>query len=248
MSPGKKVVCSNGKEQVAENMSELAVSGKLDFRQFVLQHFEGGSPEDALAAFKAHCQKVAEAECNTLKGTALFLDLYHPSRQLRFYDWCASLAQARAEAFLIDLQKGKYGRLSLQAQRPPNQGAMTCPVAGHLEPPEYAFDANVGSLWIRGLPPAVSVWEVVDAVQDLDGFVTAAWGTPSEQLGRDFRARFASSEEAQAAMLLLTKEADVLLNNEGLTSGVARVSMIEARREDFISCFVSSLKDTGKLG
>lgn len=181
----------------------------------MLEHFEGGSPEDALAAFKAFREKAREEEFRAFKETASFLDLYHPVRQLRFYDWCLSLTDARVKHFISELKDGTY--LALCLRRQGEKMAMTCPVNGHLEPPEFAFDASLGSIWITGLPESVSVWDVVDVVQDLEGFVTAAWRTT--EVNRDFWARFASGKEAHAALLAMNK-------TEFLSS--ARVSLIEA--------------------
>eukprot|EP00438_Fugacium_kawagutii_P025989 Skav226717 [mRNA] locus=scaffold3811:201936:205151:- [translate_table: standard] len=139
---------------------------KMTFRDFMMNHCEDGtSPEDAILAFKAFCEDVTKKEVETLKGTGLFFDLYHPMARLRLHDWQHKMAQLRSQSFMEDLNADKYLGLSLRARRPQMSGgatsamAPTCPVAGHLKAPEYAFDANVGALMISGLPAAASTWD-----------------------------------------------------------------------------------------
>ena len=147
-------------EQVKKNPLK-----KVNFREFMMNHCEdGASPEDAIVAFKVYCEDLAKKELDILKNTGLFFDLYHPMAQLRFYDWQRQMAQIRSHNFAHDLNGNKYHSLSLRARRPGMPGANvpmapTCPVAGHLKAPEFAFDANVGALMISGLPVAVSTWD-----------------------------------------------------------------------------------------
>ena len=58
---------------------------------------------------------------------------------------------------MTDLQEGKYRDLRLSLAEP--RGEATCPVVGHQLAPEFALDANLGTLMISGLPCAVSAWE-----------------------------------------------------------------------------------------
>ena len=138
---------------------------KVNFREFMMNHCEdGASPEDAIVAFKVYCEDLAKKELDVLKNTGLFFDLYHPMAQLRSYDWQRQMAQIRSQNFALDLNANKYHSLSLRARRPGMPGANvpmapTCPVAGHLKSPEFAFDANVGALMISGVPVAVSTWD-----------------------------------------------------------------------------------------
>ena len=137
---------------------------KMTFRDFMMHHCEdGASPEDSILAYKAYGQELAKKELEILKPTGLFFDLYHPMAQLRLYDWQRQMAQMRARVFVEDLKADKYKGLCLRARRPvgiPGASASpTCPVAGHLQAPEFAFDANVGTLMISGLPVAVSTWD-----------------------------------------------------------------------------------------
>lgn len=208
---------------------------KVNFREFMMNHCEdGASPEDAIVAFKVYCEDLVKKELDILKNTGLFFDLYHPMAQLRSYDWQRQMAQIRSRNFAHDLNANKYHSLSLRARRPGLPGANvpmapTCPVAGHLKAPEFAFDANVGALMISGLPVAVSTWDVVEAMQDFPGFITAAWTPPSseKELSRTFYASFADAKAAHAAVLGLSDQTD-LLSNKGLTTGTARVSLLEA--------------------
>eukprot|EP00913_Durusdinium_trenchii_P034315 g32106.t2 len=93
------------------------------------------------------------------------LQLSYARNQLRSYEWRQSMAQQRAQSFLAELREGKYKDLSLRLAQP--NGEATCPVAGHQQAPEFAFDANIGTLMISGLPCAVSVWEAWEAKEAL---------------------------------------------------------------------------------
>ncbi|CAK9030051.1 Serrate RNA effector molecule homolog (Arsenite-resistance protein 2 homolog) [Durusdinium trenchii] len=196
----------------------------MDFREFMLRQCDAGAcPETCVAAFKTYCQEFAQREFDRLKNTGLCLDLYHPVSQLRSYEWRQSMAQQRAQSFLAELREGKYKDLSLRLAQP--NGEATCPVAGHQQAPEFAFDANIGTLMISGLPCAVSVWEVVEALQDSGGFAEAAWSAPSADLSRTFYVGFSCPQEAKEALLVIANKADTLLSNKGLTNGVAKVSI-----------------------
>ena len=39
-------------------------------------------------------------------------------------------------------------------------------VSGHLQAPEFAFDPDVSSLLLKDLPEKVSVWEIIDVIQE----------------------------------------------------------------------------------
>ena len=141
-------------------------SKKMNFREFMMHHCdEGASPEDAVVAFKVYCEDFVKKDLEVLKNTGLFFDLYHPMAKLRLHDWQHQMAKIRSRSFLDDLNGNKYNGLSLRARRPTMSGGQTsamsatCPVAGHLKAPEFAFDANVGALMISGLPVAVSTWD-----------------------------------------------------------------------------------------
>ena len=227
---------NKGKNKVDKGKTEEKSADscmKMNFRDFVLQQFDG-SADDAVAAYEAYCQKMTEREFEILKRTGLCFDLYHPVAQLRSYEWGRIKACERAKSFLMDLECGKYTGLSLQARRPSQMtgsgsikmgpAVLSCPVAGHLQPPEFAFDANVGTLMIDGLPATVSAWDVVEALQDFSGFTTAAWSPPSQKLSRTFYAHFSSAEEAYAALFAH----DASFRSKGLNIGTARVSLQEA--------------------
>ena len=154
---------STVKNEVKKEMKKNHLK-KMNFRDFMMHHCEdGASPEDAILAYKAYGQELAKKELEILKPTGLFFDLYHPMAQLRLYDWQRQMAQMRARIFVEDLKADKYKGLCLRARRPvglPGASASpTCPVTGHLQAPEFAFDANVGTLMISGLPVAVSTWD-----------------------------------------------------------------------------------------
>ena len=59
--------------------------------------------------------------------------------------------------------------------------------------------------------------DVVEAMQDFPGFITAAWTPPSseKELSRTFYASFADAKAARAALFGLSEQAD-LLSNKGL--------------------------------
>ena len=154
---------STVKNEVKKEMKKNHLK-KMNFRDFMMHHCEdSASPEDAILAYKAYGQELAKKELDILKPTGLFFDLYHPMAQLRLYDWQRQMAQMRARIFVEDLKADKYKGLCLRARRPvglPGASASpTCPVTGHLQAPEFAFDANVGTLMISGLPVAVSTWD-----------------------------------------------------------------------------------------
>ena len=125
----KKVETKDTEEEQSDQAKDAAnVTGstssalkKMDFREFILQHFEG-TPEEAVAAFQAYCQKMTEEEGKTefeiLKNTGLCFDLYHPLGRLRSYDWSRSMACERAKNFLMEVEQGRYTGLSLRARRP----------------------------------------------------------------------------------------------------------------------------------
>ncbi|CAE7675351.1 SRRT, partial [Symbiodinium microadriaticum] len=126
-----------------------------------------------------------------------------------------------------DLRDGRYRELSLRTGKV-RHGA-TCPVAGHLQAPEFAFDPDVGSLVIRSLPPAVSVWDVLDVIQDRPGFCTAAWTSfEGKDLARDFFARFTSAADATAAAVVLMRSAETLLSRPG-SEGTGRASVLSPK-------------------
>ena len=60
--------------------------------------------------------------------------------------------------------------------------------------------------------------DVVEALQDLPGFVTAAWTAPSSdnELSRTFYASFSSTRKARSGAVALSEDED-LLSNKGLT-------------------------------
>ena len=198
----------------------------LSFREYILQHGDGLEAHEALAAFQRYLDEVTQKELAFLKGTGLLFDMYNPVAQLRAYDSRLRCSQLNAQQFQQDMQHGCYKGLSLRASG--NRYGAACSVAGHMQAPEFAFDPDVGSMLISGLPPAASAWDVFDAIQDCSGFVTATWALPSskKEINRTFKARFLNAKQATSASMFVSKQSDTLLCAKGLTSEAPRVSAL----------------------
>ena len=198
----------------------------LSFREYILQHGDGLEAHEALAAFQRYLDEVTQKELAFLKGTGLLFDMYNPVAQLRAYDSRLRCSQLNAQQFQQDMQHGCYKGLSLRASG--NRCGAACSVAGHMQAPEFAFDPDLGSMLITGLPPAASAWDVFDAIQDCSGFVTATWALPSlkKEINRTFKARFLNTKQATSASMFVSKQSDTLLCAKGLTSGAPRVSTL----------------------
>jgi len=127
------------------------------------------------------------------------MDMYNPLANLRHYDMRLSCARSNSEAFLAHLQQGHFVRLSLRA--PPGRGG-ACATAGHLQEPHFAFDPDVATLFLSGIPPDVSVWQLLDFFQELPGFAAAAMSRPPTRgvPTRTLKVRFASTSEAKSAL------------------------------------------------
>ncbi|CAK9020641.1 unnamed protein product, partial [Durusdinium trenchii] len=148
--------------------------------------------------------------------------MYNPMAQLRCYDLRRGQVLANAALFMSDLRLGRYAGLSLRAVRP--RVGSFCGVAGHLQPPEFAFDPNVGSLLIRALPKAVSVWEIIEVIQDCSGFCTASWSWKNSE--RRIHARFSTCREARAAadeLIAGAASQRLLREKDGQITGVAEL-------------------------
>eukprot|EP00930_Biecheleria_cincta_P045873 TRINITY_DN3160_c0_g1_i2.p1 TRINITY_DN3160_c0_g1~~TRINITY_DN3160_c0_g1_i2.p1 ORF type:complete len:970 (-),score=161.98 TRINITY_DN3160_c0_g1_i2:598-3507(-) len=168
---------------------------------------DDASPEDALRDFEEHLHSLKKNDLSRLQGSGLFFDLYHPESSMRSFDLRLRSAQSNAAAFLADLQKGGFDELQLRTPSGPGHvTGMTCQVSGHLQPPNFPLDPDVSSLLISGLPFESSAWDIYDALQDCDGFVTASWTRPTAALSRDVYARFATSDQARSAVATLTEE------------------------------------------
>ncbi|CAE7796868.1 unnamed protein product [Symbiodinium sp. CCMP2592] len=222
-APTETVARAHSKD--AELKAKEARAAKPSFRDFVLKHVSNeDSPDFVMNRFQQYIQERLKEELPAIKETGLFFDLYHPLSRLRRHELHLGTTQLNATTFAQDLREGRYCELSLQTSQA--RRGTTCPVAGHLQAPEFAFDPDVGSLVIRSLPPAVSVWDVLDAIQDRPGFCTAAWTRfEGKDLARDFFARFTSKEDATAAAVVLMRSTDTLLSRPG-SEGTGRASVL----------------------
>jgi len=174
------------------------------FKEFVLRELDdSATPQAALAKFKQYKQDLLREQAEGLKGTGLFRDLYHPMSRLRCFDLRARSAQIAAEAFIQDLRQSRFEGVSLCTS---TSGSGTCPTAGHQKPPHFAFDPDVGALLVQGIPPASSIWTLYDTLKELPGLAAVAWSKPpAMDASRTLRARFASAEQAHAALEVLAK-------------------------------------------
>ncbi|CAE7459556.1 Ars2, partial [Symbiodinium necroappetens] len=208
--------------------AEKAKAAEPSFRDFVLKHASNeDSPEFVMNRFQQYIHERLKEELQAIKQTGLFFDLYHPLSRLRRYELRLGTTQLNAATFAQDLREGRYCELSLRTGQA-RRGA-TCPIAGHLQAPEFAFDPDVGSLVIRSLPLAVSVWDVLDVIQDRPGFCTAAWTSfEGTDLARDFFARFTSAADATAAAVVLMRSAETLLSRPG-SEGTGRASVLSPK-------------------
>ncbi|OLP92663.1 hypothetical protein AK812_SmicGene25492 [Symbiodinium microadriaticum] len=216
-------------EAVHAKDAELkAKAAEPSFRDFVLKHASNeDSPEFVMNRFQQYIHERLKEELQAIKQTGLFFDLYHPLSRLRRYELRLGTTQLNAATFAQDLREGRYCELSLRTGQA-RRGA-TCPIAGHLQAPEFAFDPDVGSLVIRSLPPAVSVWDVLDVIQDRPGFCTAAWTSfEGTDLARDFFARFTTAADATAAAVVLMRSAETLLSRPG-SEGTGRASVLSPK-------------------
>jgi len=164
------------------------------------------TPEEALEQFARYQMQRAEKSLEALQGTGLFFDLYHPLAALRSFDLRVRMAQRNAEAFVQDVEQGRYDGLSFRMAAPceADRKGATCPVGGHLEPPHFAFDPDINSLLFAPVPPAVRAWDIYDSLEHCPGFTSMCWSRPSDgELTREVRARFASEAQAQGALALL---------------------------------------------
>ncbi|CAE7289106.1 SRRT, partial [Symbiodinium sp. CCMP2456] len=205
-----------------------ASTAEPSFRDFVLKHVSNeDSPDFVMNRFQQYIHERLKEELQAIKQTGLFFDLYHPLSRLRRYELRLGTTQLNATTFAQDLREGRYCELSLRTSQA-RHGA-TCPIAGHLQAPEFAFDPDVGSLVIRSLPPAVSAWDVLDVIQDRPGFCTAAWTSfEGKDLARDFFARFTSTADATAAAVVLMRSAETLLSRPG-SEGTGRASVLSPK-------------------
>ncbi|CAE7324883.1 unnamed protein product, partial [Symbiodinium pilosum] len=200
---------------------------QLCFRDFVLEHVcDEDSPERALELFARYLRQWTREELEAIQTTGLFFDLYHPLSQIRKFNLRLGQTQLDARVFVQDLQEGRYQGLSLLASQP--RSGATCPVAGDLQAPEFALDPDADSLMISGLTPAVSVWDVLDVIQDCSGFCKAAWTHFDKNLAREFYARFASKGDATAAAVVLMRSSDTL---PGAAGTLGRVSVLSSKPE-----------------
>ncbi|CAE7375648.1 unnamed protein product [Symbiodinium natans] len=179
-----------------------AATSRPSFRDFVLKHVsDEDSPDSVLDLYQKEISKWMKEDLETLKDTGLFFDLYHPLSRLRRFDSRLSLAQLGAAVFAQDLREGRRHQRA--------RSGASCPVAGHLQEPEFAFDPDVDCLMI--CHPA----EVLRAFQDCTGFCTAAWTPFNPSLERNFYARrFASAADATAAAVILMRTPTHLLSDQ----------------------------------
>lgn len=134
-----------------------------------------------------------------LKGSGLLYDLYNPLAMLRRHDLRICTTQRNAQAFLQDMNQGRYKGLSLRTPANARSGGV-CPTAGHMVAPHFAFDPDADVLWLSGIPPAVSVWDLHDNLQSQAGYLAISMPRPITGLLRDVRMRFASPGHARCAL------------------------------------------------
>lgn len=106
-----------------------------------------------------------------------------------------------------DLKQGRYDLLSLCTPR----GAMgrrgsTHTLSGHCQAPHMAFDVNVNTVLLSGIPLEVSVWDLCDVLQMCNGFCDYFSTVPVQGgVTREMRARFSSANSAREAVKLLSE-------------------------------------------
>eukprot|EP00930_Biecheleria_cincta_P054990 TRINITY_DN41363_c0_g1_i1.p1 TRINITY_DN41363_c0_g1~~TRINITY_DN41363_c0_g1_i1.p1 ORF type:complete len:750 (+),score=85.53 TRINITY_DN41363_c0_g1_i1:127-2376(+) len=182
--------------------------------------------------------KEEEMHVSTFQKTGLFYDLYHPVATSRSFDLRLCMARRNASQFLDDLQKGTYEGLKLHTSSPPGFMSASLTV---LQPPQFAFDPDVASLLIKGLPCTISAWDICDCLQDCRGFINISWTSPTANLRRDVYASFATEKQAQAAIAALPKETAALCHvADSATAGVTNSSFPDSPREP--SCTVLPLE------
>ncbi|CAK0817155.1 unnamed protein product, partial [Prorocentrum cordatum] len=82
-----------------------------------------------------------------------------------------------------------------------------CFLADHMKSPHFAFDPDMNGMMFRNIPPAVSTWDIRDALKRCTGFLGCACSTPEhKELLRDTRANFASRGDLQDALKRLSDE------------------------------------------
>ncbi|CAK0878803.1 unnamed protein product [Prorocentrum cordatum] len=184
------------------------------FREFVRTLEDSTTPEDAVAEWKKHQEKLklkerlaqealVEQGLEKVKGTSLFFDSYHPLAAVRIYDLRVRCAQRRAELFVKSVQENLYDGLHLSTAAPgtgAREGA-TCLTAGHMKAPHFAFDPDVNGLVFSEVPPRTSIWAIRTALERCPGFLHFYCSEPApKSLAREVRASFATVDDAQAAL------------------------------------------------
>lgn len=161
------------------------------------------TPDQAVAKFQERRRIQAEKDLELLKGSGLLFDLYNPLALARGFDLRMCTTHRHAETFLKDLHNGRYSGLSLRASTTTVRNGV-CPTAGHMVAPHFAFDPDAAVLWLSGIPPAVSVWDIHDNLQSQPGFLAISMPRPQNGILRDVRMRFSSLGHARAALNTLS--------------------------------------------
>lgn len=131
-------------------------------------------------------------------------DVFSPLSAIRGFDWRTRTAQTCAEMFVDDVLNRRYSGLCLRS--PPSGPALTgpatmCTVSGHLQPPHYPLDSDVGAILFRKIPASVSTWTLFGELSRQRGFTSASCTKPEgEKMTREMRVRYQSAEEARAAL------------------------------------------------
>lgn len=198
----------------------MANDGLVSFRDFVLNKLDDSvSLELAVARYEELKKKVAEEKAaqirlvkekvwERVKGARLVFDLYHPLSAMRLYDHRVLRALSNASAFIKDMQQGRFRELSLRAPPATEASQRRRPTAGHLAAPHFAFDANINAVVVEAVPATVSVWDIVDTLQESPMLVEFSVTKPTkEALSRHLRMRFASSADVEEALKVLSGDA-----------------------------------------
>eukprot|EP00927_Polykrikos_kofoidii_P083418 TRINITY_DN8530_c0_g1_i4.p1 TRINITY_DN8530_c0_g1~~TRINITY_DN8530_c0_g1_i4.p1 ORF type:complete len:1168 (+),score=275.69 TRINITY_DN8530_c0_g1_i4:136-3504(+) len=199
-----------------------AGAGGVSFRNFVMTECDDSvDATEAMARFEKLHKEAAEAKAvqtrllkeqifERLRGTRLLFDLYHPLSVMRCYDQRVTLARANAEAFMKDMAEGRFRGLSLRA---PSAGTGEAksrrPTAGHLAAPHFAFDPDVNALAVEALPADISVWDILDTLQESPAVQAVSVSKPSgkEAQRRDLRMRFSSGSDVAEALKIFAADA-----------------------------------------
>lgn len=176
----------------------------FSFRQFVMNAVaDGTSPSDAMRLYDEHCKGLARLNLAQLRGTGLLHDLYSPVSRMRRHDLRVLATQRRAQEFVSDLAAGKFDELCLTAglaKEAVSNPRAPRPVVGHLKAPEFAIDPRVGVVQVCKLKKEAGLWDAVDVVEQLPGFMGVSMPLPApDSTERQLEFRFLTADAADAA-------------------------------------------------